>query len=91
MSMFNDIELERKDANCVSDAEKSQELRDKQDSRKDTGHAWVQGRKRSGMDVLLTLTKDSGILQPSKWYSDSKKLVIPCSEVQSRNPEAEGR
>ena len=46
------------------------------DSRKDIGHSWVQGRKRSGMEAPLTLKKSNGIVQPKKWSNDSKKLVI---------------
>ena len=45
-------------------------------SRTDIEHSWVQGRKRSCL-----LKKENGILQPTKWYSDSKKLVILCSKV----------
>ena len=51
------------------------------DSRKDIGHSWAQGRKRSGMELLLTLKKGSGIVQPPKWCNDSKKLVILSSKV----------
>ena len=50
-------------------------------SRRDIGHFWVQGRKTSGVEVLLLLKKEQWILQPTKWYSDSKKLVILCSKV----------
>ena len=47
----------------------SQELRD-EILAKTLDIFWVQGRKRSRMDVLLTLNKENGILQPTKWYSD---------------------
>ena len=39
------------------------------------------GRKKRGMEVLLTLRKENGNLQPTTWYSDSKKLVILCSKA----------
>ena len=42
------------------------------------GLFWVQCRKRDGM---ATPTVDSGIEQPTKWYSNSKKLVILSSQV----------
>ena len=35
----------------------------------------VLGRKRDGT-ANLTINKDSGIAQPTKWYSNSKKQVI---------------
>ena len=40
-----------------------------------------RGRKRSGMEVLLTLKKDNGIVQPTKWRSNSKRLVSLYSKV----------
>ena len=51
------------------------------DSRKDIGHCWVQGRKRSGVEVLTMLRKGNGIVQPPKWCNDSKKLVILHSKA----------
>ena len=44
------------------------------------GHSWVQGRKRSGIEVLLTLKKGNGMVQPTRWCNDSKKLVILYSK-----------
>ena len=37
-------------------------------------------RKRDGM-ATLTINKDSGTAPPTKWYSNSKKLVIQSSQV----------
>ena len=45
----------------------------RRDSNHDIGLFWVEGRKRDG---AVTLTLDSGTVQPTKWYSNSKKVVI---------------
>ena len=50
-------------------------------SYQDIGHFQVQGRKRDGM-ATLTVNEDSVIAQPTKWYINSKKLVIVSSQVQ---------
>ena len=52
------------------------------DLRKDIGHFWVHCRKRDGM-AILTIKKDNGIAQPTKWYSDSMKLAILSSKYHS--------
>ena len=78
MPMFSDIEWKTNDENCISNAEKVKNYA-MRFSQKNIGHSWVQGRERSGMEILVTLKKENGILQPTKWYSDSKKLVILCS------------
>ena len=68
------------DENCISNAEKSRITR--WTSRKDVGHSWVHGRKRSGMEVLLMLQKRRMKFNSQQpWCSDSKKLVILCSKV----------
>ena len=36
----------------------------------------MQGRKRNG---ILTIKEGNGVAQPTKWYSDSRKLVILSS------------
>ena len=46
-------------------------------SRKDTGRFWVLEMKRSGTEVLLTHLKEKGILQPLRWWNDSKRQVHP--------------
>ena len=48
-------------------------------SYQDIGLFRVQGRQRDGM-ANLTINRDSGIAQPTKWYSNSKKLAIPSSQ-----------
>ena len=35
----------------------------------------------SGMENLLTLHKENGTPQPTKWYTDSKKPITLCSKV----------
>ena len=77
MSMFNDIEWKTNDENCISNAGnvKNHAMRFSQ------GHSWVQGRMRSGMEILLTVRKETGILQPTNWCNDSNKLVILCTKV----------
>ena len=52
----------------------------RRNSFQDIGPFLVAGRKRDGT-ATLTLHKDSGIAQPTKWYSNSKKLVILSSQV----------
>ena len=52
----------------------------RRNSYQDTEHFWVQGRKRYGM-ATLTMNQDSEIAQPTKWYSNSKKLFILSSQV----------
>ena len=42
------------------------------DSCKHMRRFYVLDRKRSGMEDLLTLKEENGILQPTKWYIDSK-------------------
>ena len=81
MSMFSYIDWsERKnDENCISNAEKVKNF-----SMKFSQGHWtflVLSRKKSGMEVLLSLKKENGIPQPAKWYSDSKKLVTLWSKV----------
>ena len=39
--------------------------------------------KKSGV-VIPTISKDSGIAPPTKWYSDSKRLVIKNTNASSR-------
>ena len=69
MSMFNDIEWRTNDENCVSNAEKVNNYA----MRFSQGH-WVQGRKRSGMAILLTLKK-------GEWYSAANKMVQRFKEI----------
>ena len=54
----------------------------RRDSNQYNGHFWVHCRKRDGM-AILTIKKDNGIAQPTKWYSDSKKLAILSSKYHS--------
>ena len=51
------------------------------DSYLDIGHSWIQAQKKSGMEILTTIKKGNGIAQPTKWYSNSKRLVILYSKV----------
>ena len=37
---------------------------------------WSRIWKKSGMEVLTTITKDYGIVQLTKWYNETKKMVI---------------
>ena len=78
MPMFNDILWKTDDENCISNAEKVKNYAEK--SYQDIGHFWVQGRRSDGM-AIVTIEKDSGIAQPTKWFSDSKKLVFLSSKV----------
>ena len=48
----------------------------RRDSRKDTGRFWVLEMKRSGMELLRTHVKENEILQPLRWWNDSKIQVI---------------
>ena len=76
MSMFNDILWKSHDQNCFSNAEKV-----KSSAKKflpGYWSSWVQGRKR---DVMVTPTVDSRTVQPTKWYSNLKTLVILSLEV----------
>ena len=41
------------------------------------GQAW----KESGMEILTTIRKGSGNVQPTRWYSKSKRLVFLLSTV----------
>ena len=77
MSTFNDIEWKKNDETCISNAEEVKNYAMKFLPR----HWTFLGRKRSGMEVLHTLKKGNGIAQPTKWYNDSKKPVIPCSKA----------
>ena len=62
----------KNEENCISNAEKI----------KNYAMNFSQGPWTFlGMEVLLTLKKENVIPQPTKWYSDSKKLVILCSKV----------
>ena len=53
----------------------------RRDAREDTGHFWVLETKRSGMELFLTHLKENEILQPVKWWNDSKIQVIQYSGV----------
>ena len=79
MSMFNDIVWNTNDENCVSNAEKVKNY----PMRFSLGHGTFlgTGSERSGMEVLTTLRKGSGIVQPPKRCNDSKKQVILYSKV----------
>ena len=79
VSIFNDIDWKRKMKIAFRMPRRSRTTR--WNARMDIGHFRVLGRKKSGMEVLLTLTKENWILQSMKWCSDSKKLVILCSKV----------
>ena len=79
MSMFNDIEWKTTDENCYFECRKSEELRNEILRRTFLGPR--VGREVSGLEVLTTLKKGSGIVQSTKWCNDSKKLVILYSEV----------
>ena len=74
MSMFNDTVWNANDENCVSNAEKSKITQ--RDSLLDIGHFWVQAQKKSGMEMRTTIKKGSGIAQPTRCYSNSKRVVI---------------
>ena len=63
MSMFNDIQWKTNDENCISNDENVKNCGMR--SRKDIGHSWVQGRKRSGMELLLPLNKEAQIFSTS--------------------------
>ena len=79
MSMFNDIECNTSDENCVSNAEK-QELGNEMLAR-----TLVILGSRVGREVVWKFfsrsKKGNGIVQPPKWCNDSKKLVILFSKV----------
>ena len=47
---------------------------------KDIARFWVQDRKKSGM-AIPTIKKDSGVAPPTKWYTNSKRLVILSSKA----------
>ena len=79
MSMVNDIDWKKEWWELYIECRESRELV-RWNSRKDIGHSWVPGRKKSGMGNLLTLEKENGIQKSTKWYSDSKKLVTLCSK-----------
>ena len=69
MSLNIDIEWKTNDENCISNAEKVNNYA----MRFSQGH-WTflgPGSEESGMEVLLTLKKGSGIVQPSKWCNYS--------------------
>ena len=74
MSMFKGIVWNTNDESCGSNAEKVKNYA----MRFSKGH-WA--RKRSGEEVLTTLRKGNGIVQPPKWCNGSKKLVVLYSKV----------
>ena len=78
MSIFNDILWKTGDEKCILNAERVKNYAKK--TYQDMGHFWVQGRTRDGK-ANLTITKDSGIAHPTKWYRDSRNVVILCSKV----------
>ena len=63
------------DEKCILNAEKVKNYAKKKLTRT-MGHFCVQGRKRDGK-VILTIKKDSGIAQPTKWYRDSRNVGRP--------------
>ena len=74
MSMFNDIEWKKNDENCISNADQVKNY----SNRFLSGH-WTflgPGSERSGTVAQMM---DNGTVQPTKWYSNSKKLVILIS------------
>ena len=76
MSMFNDILWKADDENCISKAEKVKKC-----AKKFLPGHWTFVCSGSERDGLATLTMDSGIAQPRKWYSNEKKLVILSSQA----------
>ena len=79
MSMFNDIVWNANDEKCVSNAEKVK------------NHAMIfsqgqwtllgPGSEEKWYGSTTTLKRALEIAQPTKWYSNSKTLVILCSKV----------
>ena len=53
MSMFNDIDLDKKETLAVSIREKSKSMR--QDSLTDTGYSWVPEKKASGIKDMQSI------------------------------------
>ena len=78
MSMFNGIEWNKNDATCISNAEEVRNYAMKFLQ----GHCTFLGpdRKKSGM-AIPTIKKDSGVAPPTKWYTNSKRLVILSSKA----------
>ena len=70
MSMFSDIEWKKDDENCISNVEKVKNFA----KRFLPGH-WIS-ESRVGKDGTATLTVDNGTAKPTKWCSNSEKLVI---------------
>ena len=76
MSMCNDNLWKSDHRDCISNAENVQNYAQKFLP----GHwtFWVQCRWKDGM---VTHKVDNGTVQPTQWYSNSKKLVILFSQV----------
>ena len=78
MSMFNDIEWNSNNDDFVSNAEKVENYA----MRFLQGHwTFLGSGSEEKMVWRLTLEKEYGILQPTKWYSDSKNLMKMYSKV----------
>ena len=71
MSMFNDIEWKKNDDNCISNAEQVKNYSNRFLPRH--GLFW----SRFGKEVF----DGQWDLQPTKWYSNSEKLVILFSQL----------
>ena len=75
---WNDIEWKTNDENCTPNPEKIKNYAMKFSQ----GH-WRflgPGSEESGLKILHTLKQENLILQPTKWNSDLKKLVIVYSK-----------
>ena len=83
MSMCNDIDWTWKgnDGNCISNSERSRNMR--KDSCSDTGRFWVLETKRSGMELFL---KENGTLQHFTWWNDSRYRSSSIQEYQCFEP-----
>ena len=93
MSMFNDIDWKKNDENCISNAEKVKNYAVKFSKRH-----WTflgQGRKKSGIEVLLTLQYGKWNSLPSKMVQRFKETRSSCVQkyqcLESWNLEAEKR
>ena len=80
MSMFNDIDWKKNDENCISITEKVKNCTSKFSQGQWTFFGFWVGREVV-WKFFLRSKKETGILQPTKWYSGSKKLVILCSKA----------
>ena len=76
MSMLNDFLSKTDDENCISNAKKVKNY-----AKKFLPGHWTGPGSEKEMVWRLTINKDSGIAQPTKWYSNSETLGILSSQV----------